>query len=58
VGSLIALYMALGGGWYTPQPLVDAATRRQMEQRTDWGDLLNDASTPRTAAAPSEGASR
>jgi NodT family efflux transporter outer membrane factor (OMF) lipoprotein len=57
-GSLIALYKALGGGWYTQQPLVDAATRQQMEQRTDWGDLLNDASAPQTTAAPSEGASR
>jgi NodT family efflux transporter outer membrane factor (OMF) lipoprotein len=57
-GSLIALYKALGGGWYTQQPLVDAATRQQMERRTDWGDLLNDASAPQTTAAPSEGASR
>ncbi|MFM0140318.1 TolC family protein [Caballeronia grimmiae] len=51
-GSLIALYKALGGGWTTRQPLVDAATRQQMEQRTDWDDLLNDMDTP------SEGASR
>jgi len=58
VGSLIALYKAVGGGWYTQQPLIDAATRQQMEQRTDWGDLLNDTSAPRTAAAPSEGATR
>ncbi|BBP97159.1 RND transporter [Burkholderia sp. SFA1] len=51
-GSLIALYKALGGGWTTRQPLVDAATRQQMQQRTDWGDLLNEFD------APSEGASR
>jgi len=57
-GSLIALYKALGGGWTTQQPLVDAATRQQMQQRTDWGDLLNEVSEPRAADAPSEGASR
>ena len=42
VNNLIALYKAMGGGWYTPLPLVDAATRQQMQQRTDWGDLLNE----------------
>ncbi len=69
VGSLIALYKALGGGWYTAQPLVDAATRAQMQQRTDWGDLIDDASAAATArsispsaapstAAPAQGATR
>jgi len=57
-GSLIALYKALGGGWSTQQPLVDAATRQQMQRRTDWGDLLNDASVSSGAAAPAEGGSR
>ncbi len=42
VGDLIALYKALGGGWQTGQPLVDAQTRQQMEQRTDWGGLLEE----------------
>jgi outer membrane protein TolC len=51
VGSLIALYKALGGGWTTRQPLVDAATRQQMQQRTDWGDLLNEVSVPSEGAA-------
>ncbi|WP_250475114.1 efflux transporter outer membrane subunit [Caballeronia sp. GAFFF1] len=51
-GSLIALYKALGGGWITRQPLVDAATRQQMQRRTDWGDLLNEVD------GTSEGASR
>ncbi|WP_324862812.1 TolC family protein [Dyella sp.] len=46
VGSLIALYKAMGGGWHTEQPLVDPATREQMQQRTDWGDLFNEASAP------------
>ena len=58
VGSLTALYKALGGGWYTEQPLVDTATRTQMQQRTDWGNLLNEASAPAAAAAPTEGVSR
>ncbi|MGE8186120.1 efflux transporter outer membrane subunit [Pseudomonas sp. NPDC086278] len=41
VSNLIALYKSLGGGWYSPLPLVDPATRQQMEKRTDWGDLLH-----------------
>ena len=45
VGNLIALYKALGGGWQTGQPLVDAATRQQMEQRTDWGGLIEEATS-------------
>ncbi|SIT37227.1 Efflux transporter, outer membrane factor lipoprotein, NodT family [Paraburkholderia piptadeniae] len=57
VGSLVALYKALGGGWATQQPLVDAATRQQMQQRTDWGDMLNETSAP-SATAPSEGTSQ
>ncbi|MCC8393663.1 TolC family protein [Paraburkholderia sp. MMS20-SJTR3] len=61
IGSLIALYKALGGGWYAEQPLIDSATRAQMQQRTDWGDLLNDVSAPGAAAAApaaAQGASR
>jgi len=42
VNSLIALYKALGGGWYSDQPVIDPATRKQMQQRTDWGDLLDE----------------
>lgn len=53
VGGLIALYKALGGGWYSEQPLVDAATRRQMQQRTDWGDLL-DAPDASATGSPSK----
>ena len=58
VGSLIALYKALGGGWYSAQPLVDTATRTQMQERTDWGDLLNEPDAPSAAATPSTGPSR
>ncbi|CAG4888286.1 TolC family protein [Paraburkholderia saeva] len=46
VSSLITLYAAVGGGWQTGEPLVDAATRQQMEQRTNWGDLLNESKPP------------
>ena len=58
VGSLIALYAALGGGWYTEAPLVDPDTRRQMQQRTDWGDMLNESEPPSITnhhAAPQRG---
>src|SRR6185437_9755421 len=58
VGSLVALYKALGGGWSSEQPLIDPATRRQMQQRTDWGDMLNEASAhrlpPARKACPNE----
>ncbi|MGO4330561.1 efflux transporter outer membrane subunit [Cupriavidus sp. 2TAF22] len=50
VSDLIALYKALGGGWYSGQPLVDPATREQMRQRTDWGDLLDEADRQHTSA--------
>lgn len=46
VSNLIALYKSLGGGWYSAQPIIDPATRQQMEQRTDWGDLLHEAGSP------------
>ena len=58
VGSLISLYKALGGGWYTEQPLVDPATRQQMQRRTDWGESLNELHAPSATAGPSEGSSR
>lgn len=41
VSSLIALYKALGGGWQGAEVQIDAASRAQMQQRTDWGDLLD-----------------
>ncbi|VVM65383.1 Cation efflux system protein CusC [Pseudomonas fluorescens] len=44
VSNAIALYKALGGGWYSAEPKVDSATREQMEKRTDWGDLLDEPS--------------
>lgn len=52
VSNLIALYRALGGGWYSAQARVDPATKQLMEQRTDWGDLLQepDADLPAPSA--------
>jgi outer membrane protein TolC len=44
VSNLIALYKALGGGWYAAQPILDRTTQKQMEKRTDWGDLLDESS--------------
>lgn len=42
LSNLIDLYRALGGGWYSSQPLLDSTTREQMSQRTDWGELLDE----------------
>jgi outer membrane protein TolC len=53
VNNLIALYKALGGGWYSAQPRVDAASRAQMQQRSHWGDLLDEpAPSPPQGAPP------
>ena len=42
--NLIALYKALGGGWELPPEklLVPEVIRTEMEERTDWGDLLTE----------------
>lgn len=43
VSSLIAVYRALGGGWQTRgASFVDDETRQIMNERTDWGELLED----------------
>lgn len=54
ITHLIALYKALGGGWelQQAQPLVPEKTRQQMEDRTDWGDMLSD---PRESEPPKNG---
>jgi len=41
VSSLVTLYKALGGGWDTRRAPIDPATRQHMQQRTDWGELLD-----------------
>ena len=43
VRSLIAIYRSLGGGWQANRQFIDENTRQQMEQRTNWGDLLDNA---------------
>jgi len=60
VVNVIALYKALGGGWQARagQPFVPLKTRKEMEQRTDWGDLLSEPRTPETksnTARPAQG---
>jgi len=48
--SLIAVYRSLGGGWQTStRPFVDEATKREMQERTNWGDVLD---TPPTNDNP------
>ena len=43
--NLVALYKAMGGGWESREGLayIDAETARQMQQRTDWGDMIENA---------------
>jgi len=40
--SLISLYKSLGGGWENQagQAMISVQSRDEMEQRTNWGDLL------------------
>ena len=42
VGSFIALYLALGGGWELRDAanMIDAETRETKQERTNWGDLI------------------
>ena len=42
VGSFIALYLALGGGWELRDAdnMIDADTLETMKERTNWGDLI------------------
>lgn len=44
IAAIINLYQALGGGWQEAsiETLIPGATRETMDQRTDWGDLLQD----------------
>jgi hypothetical protein len=54
--GLIEAYRALGGGWQLRegQDLVPAATRAEMEERTNWGRLLTpDLLQPKAPDLPS-----
>jgi hypothetical protein len=48
VRNFIAIYRSLGGGWQSSQPrqYVDEGTREQMEDRSNWGDLLDNPPQP------------
>jgi NodT family efflux transporter outer membrane factor (OMF) lipoprotein len=47
VSSLVAVYRALGGGWQNRDgSFVDDETRQIMNERTDWGELLQSPDTP------------
>ena len=52
--NLIATYKALGGGWEIRQErdLLPASTRATMEQRTDWGDMLEPGSSTEKRLQP------
>jgi outer membrane protein TolC len=43
VRSLITIYRSLGGGWQTSRQFIDDEIKQQMEQRTNWGELLENA---------------
>jgi NodT family efflux transporter outer membrane factor (OMF) lipoprotein len=54
---LIAVYKALGGGWEVRagDPIVPEATQREMEARTNWGDMLTRPRKPERQPNPSAG---
>jgi NodT family efflux transporter outer membrane factor (OMF) lipoprotein len=43
LSNFVAVFRSLGGGWQSTEPrrYLDDATREQMEERTNWGDLLD-----------------
>jgi NodT family efflux transporter outer membrane factor (OMF) lipoprotein len=45
LANFIALYRSMGGGWQTtaPRRLIDEGTRQEMQERTDWGEMLEPA---------------
>ena len=55
--NLIATYKALGGGWELRQgrDLVPPETQEQMQERTDWGDLLSPKDFPDELQQPLTG---
>jgi NodT family efflux transporter outer membrane factor (OMF) lipoprotein len=52
--SMIALYKALGGGWELRhgQPFLSEQTRKEMEERTDWSDILVEPKSPEKNQPP------
>jgi NodT family efflux transporter outer membrane factor (OMF) lipoprotein len=54
VGAVIALYKALGGGWLDMpvQQLIPREVQDTMQQRSDWGDLLDSPLPAGSAGSP------
>ncbi len=54
VSSFISLYLALGGGWQVrlDANLVDEETRDALNERTDWGDLIDATEAESSMATP------
>jgi NodT family efflux transporter outer membrane factor (OMF) lipoprotein len=52
--SVVDLYLALGGGWSPSDrlPPLDEDTLRQMRERTDWGDLLDEVAVSESELEP------
>lgn len=48
VGSVVALYKALGGGWQVRvgDEIIPAETRELMAERTHWGEILETRTDP------------
>lgn len=44
IGSIIALYKSIGGGWtdMTLEQMIPESVRESMQERTNWGDLLSE----------------
>jgi len=57
--SLVDLYKSLGGGWENQSglPLISEQSREQMQQRTNWGKLLDDGQ-PADGSLPSNNESQ
>jgi len=55
--NLIALYKALGGGWELSrgQDFVPVDVRNKMEQRTNWGNLLEISNEAQLPEVPEKG---
>lgn len=56
VANLVALYKALGGGWQIRlgNEFIPPATKEEMEERTDWGPLLEVSSDPVQSIDPAQ----
>ncbi|MGE0624384.1 MAG: efflux transporter outer membrane subunit [Pseudomonadales bacterium] len=54
VTSLVGIYRALGGGWELRdgRPVIDETTRLEMQERTNWGGLLDPSEVPAEPEVP------